>query len=158
MNEFFLHKGDRTWPGVMASVLKIVSELSEAKSWVITIATFRKTRSVLQCRYLNGVAYRMIGEATGYERDDISEYLCGEYFGWREKRLPGKRTRQIPVRTTTTNELGRRSVLAMTPWLEYVEWVRRFASTKLGLFIPDPDPFWNEKDLRDTKPEEDDNE
>ena len=47
------------------------------KHWQIEVKPYSKPRSNPQCRYLNGVAYKLLGDATGYERDDISEYLVG---------------------------------------------------------------------------------
>ncbi|MBB3227022.1 hypothetical protein FHW69_001623 [Luteibacter sp. Sphag1AF] len=103
----------------------------------VEVKEYRKDRSSPQCRYLNGVAYKILSDATGYERDDISEYLCIEYFGGKEKRVPGKRTVTVPLRTTTTDENGKRSVLTAREFADYVAFVQRFAS-KHGVFIPDP--------------------
>ncbi|HBG32059.1 MAG TPA: hypothetical protein DDW98_15780 [Gammaproteobacteria bacterium] len=99
----------------------------------------KRERSLRQCRYLNGVAYKLLGNATGYDRDDISEFLCGTYFGWKDKPIPGKRVKQVPVRTTTTDEEGKRCVLSKLEFAEYVDFVQRFGA-KHGVVIPDPDP------------------
>lgn len=107
------------------------------KALRVEYAEAKNERSSPQCRYLNGVAYKLLSEATGYERDDISEYLCGTYFGWKDKLKPGKQTVQIPVRTTTTNEDGKRAVLSKQEFADYVAFVQRFAA-KHGVFIPDP--------------------
>lgn len=104
----------------------------------VEVKEYRKDRSSPQCRYLNGVAYKLLSDATGYERDDISEYLCSQFFGEKPKLLPGKRTVMVPVRTTTTDESGRRSVLSTTEFADYVAFVQRFAAQH-GIFIPDPE-------------------
>ena len=93
---------------------------------------------------MNGVCYKILGDAIGYERDEVSEFLCGTYFGWREKRVPKKPSNRdgiesVPVRTTTTDEDGHRSVLTKMQFCEYVAFVQRFAASK-GVVIPDPDP------------------
>jgi hypothetical protein len=103
----------------------------------VEVSEARKERSSPQCRYLNGVAYKLLGDATGYERDDISEYLCGAYFGWKDKRVPGQRVVQIPIRTTTTDADGKRAVLNKQEFADYVDFVQRFG-TKHGVYIPDP--------------------
>ena len=84
------------------------------------------------------MAYKLLGDATGYERDDISEYLCGSYFGWKDKRMPGQRIAQVPIRTTTTDADGKRAVLSKQEFAEYVDFVQRFGA-KHGVFIPDPE-------------------
>lgn len=104
----------------------------------VEVKEFRKDRSSPQCRYLNGVAYKLLSDATGYERDDISEYLCIQYFGGKEKAVPGKRTVTVPLRTTTTNEDGKRAVLSTQEFADYVAFVQRFGA-KHGVFIPDPE-------------------
>jgi hypothetical protein len=103
----------------------------------VEVKEYRKDRSSQQCRYLNGVAYKLLSDATGYERNDISEYLCIQFFGGREKRVPGKRTVTVPLRTTTTDADGKRSVLATQEFADYVAFVQRFGAQH-GVFIPDP--------------------
>jgi hypothetical protein len=102
----------------------------------VEVKEYRKDRTSPQCRYLNGIAYRLLSEATGYERDDISEYLCIQYFGGKDKQVPGKRTVTVPLRTTTTDENGKRSVLTTQEFADYVAFVQRFGA-KHGVFIPD---------------------
>jgi hypothetical protein len=95
--------------------------------------------------YYWGVVVEMISNVTGYEPEEVHEYLCGTRFGWRDKRVP-KTPRNpsglesVPVRTTTTNASGRRSVLKVVEFMEFTEFARRLAATKLNLVIPDPDP------------------
>lgn len=134
--------------GKVAGIAKFILSLSPGKAWRITVEECRSTRSVQQCRYLNGVAYKLLGDATGYERDEISEYLCGAYWGWRDKRVPKKPScpsgvESVPVRTTTTNEAGKRDVLTWDQFSDYVAFVQRFAASR-GVFIPDPDPDYTE--------------
>lgn len=137
MQTFRLPKGQLR-ATILANAVAFISALPETKIWRIEIKQDVNSRSVQQCRYLNGVAFRLLSEATGYERDDIAEYLNGTYFGWREKVLPGKRVTQVPVRTTTTDETGKRSVLDKLAFADYVAFVQRFAA-KHGVFIPEPE-------------------
>jgi hypothetical protein len=108
------------------------------KAVKVEVKEYRKDRSSPQCRFLNGVAYKLLSDATGYERDDISEYLCIQFFGGKEKRVPGKRTVTVPLRTTTTDADGKRSVLTTQEFSEYVAFVQRFGAQH-GVFIPDPE-------------------
>jgi hypothetical protein len=120
MSAFILHKHDVSRGAILANAISFLSRLPDTKSWKVDISEYRKSRTNPQCRYLNGVAYKLLSDATGYERDDISEYLCGTYFGWKERVLPGRRVAQTPVRTTTTDEDGKRSVLSAVDFSAYV--------------------------------------
>lgn len=139
MQTITLPKQNRT--STVERLCKFLLALPE-KVYRVEVKEQRNTRSLQQCRYLNGVAYKLLSEATGYERDDISEYMCGQYFGWRTKKVPRKPgssgTEDVPVRTTTTNEAGERDVLSKTEFVDFVEFVQRFAAER-GIYIPDPD-------------------
>lgn len=137
MQSFRLPKGSLR-AKIEANAIAYIASLPDTKSWRIEIKQDVNSRSIQQCRYLNGVAYRILSDATGYERDDISEYMNGCYFGLKEKKLPGNRVTQVPVRTTTTDENGERSVLDKLAFAEYVAFVQRFAAEK-GVHIPDPE-------------------
>jgi hypothetical protein len=147
MPEFVIPKGERA--AVIDKIGRFLKLLSAGKAWRVTIEWYRATRSVQQCRYLNGVAYKALSEATGYERNDISEYCCGLYWGWVDKRVPktprnpeGIESR--PVRTTTTDENGQRDVLTWDLFDEYVAFLQRhFAQLRDPIYIPDPDPNWD---------------
>ena len=141
--DFILHP-DATRLRVLENLQRFLASLPADKTWRVNISRHVKRRSDQQNRYLNGVAYKMLSDATGYERDDISEYLCGQYFGWKDKRVPGRKIVQIPVRTTTVGDDGRRSVLTSAEFSDYVEFVQRFGAEH-GVYIPDPDPFYEQE-------------
>jgi hypothetical protein len=69
---------------------------------------------------------------------DISEYLTGLYWGTKPKRKPGGRIEQVPIRTTTTDENGKRSVISRSEFSEFVAFIQRFAAQH-GVIIPDPE-------------------
>lgn len=145
-SEFILQKGERN----LSKIVAFLSALSKGKAWRITVSEERNTRSVQQCRYLNGVAYKALSDHTGYERDDISEFMCGTYWGWKQIRVPKtpsnpQGVEDKPLRTTTTDEAGKRSVLTTTEFMDFVAFVQRFAASK-GVFIPDPS--WDEEERR----------
>lgn len=133
---FRLPKTDRT--RIADNLHAFVMSSLPGKELRVEVSEYRKPRSNPQCRYLNGVAYKALSDATGYERDDISDYLCGTFFGWKDKKYPGGTIRQIPIRTTTTDGDGNRSVLSTVAFSEYVEFVQRFGM-KHGIYIPSPD-------------------
>lgn len=146
MQEFTLPKGDRR--PVIEKIARYLAVLSTKKAYRLEVVEDRSERSTQQCRYLNGVVYKIIGDAMGYERDDISEFLCGEYWGWHDKRVPKSPKfpygiERIPVRTTTTNEQGRRDVLPWDQFADYVAFVQRLAAAN-NIYVPDPDPSWRE--------------
>jgi len=125
-------------------IVHALEDLPEGKAWRITIEELKSERSLKQNRYLFGVAYALLSEATGYERDDIHTYLLGKHFGVRLKKVPKSKYNlegliEVPVRTTTTDEHGRRSVMGKMAFCEYVAFVQRFGA-QAGVHIPDPDP------------------
>lgn len=125
-------------------VVNELEALDEGKSWRITIEQMKAERSLKQNRYLWGQAYKLISEGTGYEKPDLHETLLGLHFGTRLKRVPKtlrnrEGLKEVPVRTTTTDENGRRAVLGKTPFSEFVDFVKRWASEG-GIHVPDPDP------------------
>ncbi len=128
----------------LAALGKQLAALPLDKAWSVDVKEWKPKRSDAQNRYLNGVCYKIISEAIGYERDEVSEFLCGTFWGWKDKRVPKKPSNptgieSIPLRTTTVNEAGKRSVLSKLEFSDFVSFVQRFAASK-GLFIPDPDP------------------
>lgn len=128
---------------VIARFTTVLQSLPVDRAWRVEVIEHKPKRSDQQNRYLNGVCYAAISAATGYERDDVSEFLCGAYWGWRDKKVP-KTPRNpdgvesVPVRTTTTDENGKRAVLNKQDFADYVAFVQRFAASK-GIFIPDPE-------------------
>lgn len=138
MNSFLLPKGERN----LSKIVGFISALSEKKTWAIEVKEYRSSRSIAQCRYLNGVAYKLLGNHTGYERDDISEFMCGTYYGWKRVKVPKTPSNpggieDRPLRTTTTDENGKRNVISKVDFMDFVAFVQRFGASK-GVYIPDP--------------------
>lgn len=130
--------------GQIDRLLNLIMSLPMDKAWRVRVEEAKSPRSLAQNAYLNGVCYKLLGDAIGYERDEVSEYCLGQFFGWKEKRVPKKPgcpngIESVPIRTTTTDAEGRRSVLSKLEFAEYVSWIQRFAASK-GIHIPDPDP------------------
>ncbi len=127
----------------------ILISLDPDKRYRVTVDVARKERSLAQNSYLWAVPYKLLSERTGYEPDEIHEYLLGRHFGWKDKRVP-KTPRNpagiesVPMRTTTTDENGRRGVLSKMEFAAYVDFIQRFAAQECGVLVPDPDPAYFE--------------
>lgn len=147
--EFTLYK-QQPRDKAIQRVTAFLSTLAPDKDWLVSIGLKKRSRSDAQNRYLHGVAYKILSERTGYELEEIAEYCLGRHFGWKEKRVPKKPSNpagieSVPIRRTTTDESGKRSVLTTLQFQEYVEWIQRFAA-KHGWDIPDPDPEYFMRD------------
>lgn len=145
MPEFTLPKGKRSRALQLAQ--SILAGLDETVSWKVTAEPVKNTRSASQNAYLWAVPYKLISEATGYEVEEVHNYMLGRFFGWKDKRVPKtprnpEGVESVPVRTTTTDEHGKRSVMTTLQFSEYVEFIQRFAAIKLEIIIPDPDPMY----------------
>lgn len=143
MPDFILPKGKRSRALDLAR--SVLAGLDEEHAWKVTAEPVKSARSASQNAYLWAVPNKMISELTGYEAEEVHEYLLGRYFGWKDKRVPKtprnpSGVESVPVRTTTTDEHGKRSVLSPQQFSDYVDFIQRFAAQTLGIVIPDPDP------------------
>ena len=107
----------------------------------IEITEVKPTRSLEQNSYLFGVVYKTILDHNlreqGWTAEDVHEFYCGEHFGW--KPLDGLgRTRLKPIRTTTTDIYGKRSVLTKMEFSDFIAYIQQ-KSAENGIFIPDPE-------------------
>jgi hypothetical protein len=98
----------------------------------------KPTRSSEANRYLRAVETD-IGQHVGYTMDECHEWLLGSYFGWKDRKVP--RTPRnpdgivsVPVRTTTTNEEGKRQVLNKAEFAKFAQHVERVAA-QAGVFV-----------------------
>lgn len=149
MPNFVLPKGKRSRALKLAT--DVLASLDELVAWKITAEPVKSARSHSQNAYLWAVPYKLISEATGYEVEEVHEYMLGRHFGWKDKRVPKTPRNPLgvesaPMRTTTTDEHGKRSVLSIQQFSDYVDFIQRFAAQKLSLVIPDPDPNFREQE------------
>jgi hypothetical protein len=132
-----------------AKLWRQLNELPTDKVYRVTVEPRKGTRSSRANAYYWGVVIEAIYQCKHYEPDEIHEYLCGTRWGWKDKKVP-KTPRNpsglesVPVRTTTHGPDGKRSVLSIGDFYEFVEFARRFAAQRLHVVIPDPDPEWFE--------------
>lgn len=144
--KFTLNARDAERPQVLANAHTFLDRLPQDKSWRIEVTLYRKTRSADQNAALWSVAYPALAEATGQGVNDWHEYMLGEYFGWVEYSLFGKRKLR-PARTTTTGFSGEHDVLSTVDFARYYDFIQQRAAEN-GICVPDPDPFWREHGRR----------
>jgi len=125
-------------------IATFLAALEPAKQWELIVRPFKRSRSNPQNAYERGGGCVMLAKAIGYDPDDVHDYLCGAYWGW--KQVPCPKTpsnprgiKDEPVRTTTTDERGERDVLNKQDYWDFVEFIQRFGA-RHGVMIPDPDP------------------
>ena len=125
--------------------LMLRAALSKAPQEV-THGDYKPKRSEPQNNYLFGVCYPMLCKHMGYEVEETHEWMCGHHFGWVDRKCPktplnpdGMESK--PFRTTTKDENGKRVVMLIPAFMDFVAMVQRIAA-KAGVFIPDPDPMY----------------
>lgn len=94
----------------------------------VEVCEYRKRRSDDQNRYLWGVVYATLRNATGQPADDWHEYMLGEWAGWEETALFGRK-RLRPLR--------RSSKLSTVEFADYVAFIQQRAAEN-NIYIPDP--------------------
>jgi hypothetical protein len=124
-------------PKILAAALEYIKTLPDHRVWAVMIDAREKPRSNRQSRYLRGVAYPLIVAKLGHKPDDWHQFFCGEFFGWLRRELPGGRFENIPRRTTTTDEKGKRDVMSAAAFCDLVILVQATAAAA-GVDIPDP--------------------
>ena len=130
---------DKDREQVKANIHAFIDRLPPTKAWEVTIEPYRKERSLRQLGALFGVAYKALSEQTGFTKDELHTYFCGEYFGWQVVDFFGQKKKK-PLRTTTTNERGEKDVINTEQQAEMYQFIQ-MRSAENGLFVPDPDPL-----------------
>lgn len=135
------------------SFARLVRHFLPGRDLVVTVDEVKQERTGKQRAALFGVAYAALMEQMGLrgarEKDDLHEFLLGEYYGWREKPGLGT-TRRFPVRTTTTDEAGNRDVISTRQQLAFYAWIQQRAA-EYGYDVPDPDPEYFRKAEREAE-------
>jgi hypothetical protein len=110
-------------------VLQEIGRLNLDKPWEVRFEPYHPRRSLDQNAFLHAVPLQLIAEHTGFNKDELRDYLLMEAFGTNEKEVLG-RTIVRPVKSSsqlTTKEFN---------W--FLEWIEAWASHTLGLLIPKP--------------------
>jgi|TARA_R110000796_G_C14508422_1_gene429631 hypothetical protein len=141
-------KGFRTYGeyrSAFVDVLKLmfawIEGLPSDKPWAIEVRRHIKKRSNPQNSALWGCAYKFISQETGNAPEDLHQFFCGEFWGWRVEHIIGTKKKK-PIRTTTTGEDGKRDVISTEELSEFYESIQRLCAEALDLVVPDPDPDW----------------
>jgi len=118
---------------VATAVLRMLQHLPSNKPLAITVELWKKPRTNQQNAYLWGVAYPAIleggGEALkGWSRDDIHEYMTGEFGGWQVLEGFGRK-RMRPVM--------RSSAMTKQQFSDYLDWLGAKCAD-MGIVIPEP--------------------
>lgn len=106
-----------------------IETLDSDTHWLVEITQWNPKRTLDQNAYIHAVPLKMISDKTGYPVEDIKQYLCGEFSGWQEFEMFGKK-RMKPMLTTskmTTVQMG-----------EFIEFLIWYGAEKMGLNIPYP--------------------
>lgn len=138
------------------SFARLVNNFLPGRELTVTIEEAKTERSDLQRRSLFGCAYKALMAQMGLsgesEKNDLHEFLCGEFWGWREKNIMGQ-IHRYPIRTTTRGEDGKRDVISVREQLDFYAWIQRRAAEN-GYDVPDPEKEWFRKAERDAELEE----
>jgi hypothetical protein len=124
---FIIRKDDIDRRGFAAD---FIHALDMNKNWRVTIVPLTKQRSLDQNAYIHSVPLKLISDHTGHSIDDMKEYLCGEFTGWREFML-GNREMRRPILTT--------SQMNTVQMFDFIEWLQWWGMDTLGIFIPPPE-------------------
>ena len=131
-------------------VCAYLESLPLEQAWAVSVEEKKNKRSLEANAYYWGVVVEMISQATGYEAEEVHTYLCGTRWGWKDKRVPKtprnpEGLESVPVRTTTMNAEGKRSVLGTAQFMEFIEFAVRFAAQKINILIPEPQSDWRQR-------------
>ena len=139
-----------------ASFARLVQNFLPGRDLVVTVEEVKEDRSTKQRAALFGVAYASLMAQMGLrgarEKDDLHEFMLGEYFGWRERPGLGP-PRKFPIRTTTTDENGKRDVISVRQQMDFYAFIQQRAAEG-GYDVPDPDKEWFRKAEREAELEE----
>lgn len=94
----------------------------------ITVSLWKPKRSEQQNRYLFGVIYAIISQETGNNVNDLHEFYLGEFFGWEEYEVMGRK--RLRPRERSSKQVKAR-------FSEFLESVISHAAS-LGIVVPPP--------------------
>lgn len=131
--QFILPRDNRET--VIAKIAEFLAVCLPGRKVKVQVQQYRAVRSEAQNSYLWGVCYATIERATGQEAEDWHEYFLGEWGGWEQSSMFGRK-RIKPLR--------RSSKLDTAEFASLVAFIQRRAAEN-GIYIPDPDPLLMEE-------------
>lgn len=136
----------------IASFARFVSHFMPGRELVVSVQEYVPERTAKQRNSLFGVAYKALMEQMGLrgERDkqELHNLFCGDYWGWRDVGMVRR-----PVRTTTTDEHGRRDVISIRQQMAFYAFIQQRAA-EYGYDVPDPEKEWFRKAEREAELEQ----
>lgn len=115
---------------------KLFDVLRQLKgSFAVSLKKNKPARSLASNRYYWGVVLAYISDETGYTKDEIHQLMQQKFLRYAKSVLDGEE--QLFVRSTTS--------LNTKEMTDYIESIRTFAITELGVYIPDPNEIVYEK-------------
>jgi hypothetical protein len=103
--------------------------LPKDKRYTITVAEYKKSRTLDQNAYWWKVIATPMAQFCGYTPDEMHEELCGQFFGWKTVEFRGHK-REKPRRTTTTPDM-----LEVAAFTQLIEWGHQMAA-EMGIVLP----------------------
>ena len=100
---------------------------NEGKNVYITIREQKNRRSLNLNSYYWAVVVRLVSNETGYDNEEAHEILKSMFL----------RTR-YQIKGIWVDGMKSTTKLSNQEMTEYIEEIKRFASSSLGLYIPDP--------------------
>tara|TARA_Y100001973_G_scaffold91274_1_gene139743 strand:+ start:500 stop:904 length:405 start_codon:yes stop_codon:yes gene_type:complete len=100
---------------------------NEGKNVYITIREQKNRRSLNLNSYYWAVVVRLVSNETGYDKEEAHEILKSMFL----------RTR-YQIKGIWVDGMKSTTKLSNQEMTEYIEEIKRFASSSLGLYIPDP--------------------
>ena len=136
----------------IASFTRLVANFLPGKDLVVTVEEAKEERTGKQRAALYAAAYGALMEQMGLrgekDKQGLHEMFCGEYWGWRDVGMVRR-----PVRTTTTDENGKRDVISVRQQMAFYSFIQQRAA-EYGFDCPDPDPEYFRKAQREAELEE----
>lgn len=115
-------------------VVEYIRNLSDKKVFYVDIKMHRTVRTISQNR-LYWLYVGIVADETGNDKDTIHQYCLQTFIGSNKHIVFGKEVFTSP----TTTELNTKQ------FTDYVEQVRAWAQTELGINLPDPDSIYLEE-------------
>jgi hypothetical protein len=108
---------------------KITYKPLEGKLCKVTIEEYKDGRSLNQNAYYWGVVIKLLCEHTGYFDDEMHEALKYKFLPNRPVEI-GRETIKVTSSSTKLNT---------KEFMDYVEKIKAYAASELGVIIPDPE-------------------
>ena len=116
------------------AVLAYLDKIVEGKAYDVTIVRHKERRTVDQNRLL-WLWINCISDETGQDKNDLHEYFKQKYLGFDTRTMFGVQV----YKSVSTSSLDTKQ------FTQYLEHIRSFASTELGIELPNPeDQYWDQ--------------